>query len=964
MNNTEIEKEKTIEKNENKNENENTNEQIEKKDVNEKIKHSKKIRTRIVIIIALIAAIVSYVMFRGNYLEMKELGENYLNVFWQNTIYFIVTFVLNFAFIFFAFYFTNRKIHKGLKIFFDDENKEMPKFPNKSISFIIALFGSLFTSQLIVNKLLLCFSNSQFGITDPIFNLDISFMVFQKPLIQFLIVYLFVIIVATLAYAMIYSIILLNVSFDGVSRESITKTNLVEKIGSRVKILALLIAFFIIFFMVTNIGNEKFMGIELSDGTSYSLYGAGMTDATIKVWGYLILALIAMYSIIKGYKALKEKNIGKVLKNIMIVPVYLIVLAGVLALYQLIFIGSNQLASNEKYIENNINYTKEAYGISIDEDTIDYSGTVTKQEISNNTNLLDNIDIITSSNVLQDLETSKNSKGYYTYRNTQIEQYKINGKNTLVYITPREISNSNTSYANKTYQYTHGYGATVTLAGDTDENGNLRNIEKDFGELSNEKIPIKQPRIYYGLENNNVAVINKDKKEIDYIEEDLNNEVTYNFDGNAGLNLNFLDRLVLSFKLGDFRIAFSGDVNDDSKIMTNRNIIERAKKVMPDLKYDSKPYMIVDDSGNQYWVIDAYTVSNEYPFSQKINLNAIEEINYIRNSVKVIINAYDGNMKFYITDRKDPIAMAYNNIYPTLFEKEENGIPQDISKHFAYPQMLYNIQSNIIQQYHGIKSEVFYRGNDIWEIAKTTSSGKEEYINPYYTMVKNDEGNDTLGLIIPYTDYDKQNLRAYLVAYYNNGNAKLKLIRFSSNSNVLGPIQLETQINQDENIATEIASLNTTGTRITKQIIAVPINNTLLYVETIYQQLINETTQKPTLKKVVVASGNKVAIGNNLSLALENLLSQSAVDIDVSDNENIQDLVNAVVKANQNVNNSSKSGDWKLFGEDMQKLTNLINQLQTAVEKQKTLKNSTDQNNQQNQNSADNISDLISNSVQ
>lgn len=891
-------------------------------------------RTKLVLIIAIISAIAGYVILRGNYLEMKEIGENYLPVFWRKLTYSLITFVINFIFLFCSFYFTNKTIKKGLKVFFDDEKKEMPKFPNKSISFIIALIGGLFATKILLNNALLCFSNSRVGIKDPVFNLDISFMIFQKPFIQLMLIYLLVVTVATIAYALLYSIIILNISFDGVSRESITKCDLVGKIGSRAKLIAVLVGLIIVFSMVVNIGNENFMGVALNDGTSISLYGAGKADATVKLWGYVTLAVLAMFSILRAYKALKNKSLRGVLGNVMIVPVFLIILALVLAFYQLVFIGSNSLEKNEKYIEANIKNTKDAYGIVSEEKTIDYSGTITENEVNSENELLKNIDIITSSNVFQDLKTSKTTKGYYTYRQSQIEQYNINGANTLVYITPREISNNNTTYSNKTYQYTHGYGVIVTPAGETDEYGNIKNIEEDFGDLSNASIPIAEPRIYYGIENSNAAVIKTAKAELDYIDEDSNVEVEYSYKGSAGLNLNFLDRLILGIKEGDINLAFSASLTNDSKIITNRNIIERAKTVMPYLKYEKEPYMVIDDNGNQYWVLDAYTVSNNYPFAQKTIFNDTEVINYIRNSVKVIVNAYDGTIKFYITDRNDPIAMAYNKMYPKLFSTQEENIPEDISRHFVYPKTLYNIQAKIAAVYHSIKPEVLYRGNDIWGIAKTGTSGKEEKMESYYTMVKGTDGNNTLGLVIPYTNYGKQNLVGYIIGTYENGKEVLRIYRFSSDSNVLGPIQLETQINQDESIATDIAGLNTTGTKITKKMIAVPVNNTMLYVETIYQQLINETIQKPTLKRVVVASGNKVAIGNNLQEALKNLLSKYAVDIDVSNTEDMQDLVNAIIKSNQNLKDSSKNGDWKLYGEDMQTLTNLIDQLQKLVEKQ------------------------------
>ena len=558
--------------------------------------------------------------------------------------------------------------------------------------------------------------------------------------------------------------------------------------------------------------------------------------------------------------------------------------------------------------------------------------------MNQNENVIDNIAIVSSSNVLQDLQSSQTEKGYYTYRNTQIEMYNINNKPTTVYVSPREIDSSNTTYSNKTYEYTHGYGTVITMAGNTDEEGNLNNIQKEFGDLSDSSISTSEPRIYFGLETNDAVVVNPDENtEFDYLNDD-GTEKNYSYTGDAGLTLNFLDRIILGIKEGDLQLAFSGNVDSDSKIIINRNIIERAKIIMPYLTYDENPYMVIDDSGNQYWVIDAYTTSNSYPFSEQIELEDGQTINYIRNSVKVIVNAFDGTMKFYITDRTDPIVMAYNNMYPGLFVDRDEEIPEDISKHFVYPQYLYDIQAEVIQKYHNIQPEVLYRANDIWQIAETNNSGRTTQMESYYTMVK-PAGTDeeTLGLVIPFTPYGKQNMISYMVGTYENGEAKLTLYEFPSDSNVLGPMQVETQINQDGTISTDIASLSVSGTRITRNLIAVPINNTILYVEPVYQQLLNETTeQKPTLRRVVVASGNKIAIGNTLDEALTNLLSQSAGNIEITNPDNIDDLINEIIRANGNVKNSSSNNDWRLFGEDMQTLTGLIDQLENAVSAQET----------------------------
>ena len=912
------------------------NEKIEKETEKTKTRKKARKRTIIVLVALFIAIIATYIFVRGSYLEVKAIGENFLTAFWKNIAYTGLTFIINFAFLFFSFYFTNKTLKKGLKVFFDDEKKEMPKFPNKSVSFIIALIGSIATTQLLLNGMLLCFSNSKFGINDAVFGLDISYFLFQKPFINFILMYLLVVVIATLIYAVVYALIVLNISFEGVDRESIKKCDLVGKLGSRIKLIGILLGLIVFFYMAQNIGLEEFLNIELSDASTYSLIGAGNSDVTIKLWGYVILAVLTVISVFRAYKSLKDKSTRRVIGNIMIVPVYLVILAVVLAGYQLIFIGSNQLEKNQGYIEENIRQTKMAYGINnAQEINVEYGGTITEEVVLQNQNVLDNIAIVSNSNVLQDLQSTQTSKGYYTYRTTQIEQYNINDKPTLVYVSPREISNNNTTYSNKTYEYTHGYGAVITKAGETDEAGNLVNAQKDFGENAEEVINVEEPRIYFGIETNDAIVINNENmSEFDYLDSETGKEVTYNYTGNAGLTLNFLDRLILGIKEGDLKLAFSGNVSDDSKIITNRNVIERAKLIMPYLTYDNNPYLVIDDSGEQYWVIDAYTMSSNYPFSQKVQLENGEKINYIRNSVKVIVNAFDGTMKFYITDRTDPIVMAYNNMYPELFEDKDAVVPEDISKHFVYPKYLYDIQAEIVQKYHNIEPEVLYRGNDIWDIAKTNSTGSvASKMESYYTMVKTIErSEETLGLVIPYTPYGKQNMLSYMVGTYENGSPKLTIYEFPADSNVLGPLQIETQINQDETISTDIASLNVSGTKITKKLLAVPIGNTILYVEPIYQQLLNETTeQKPTLKRVVVASGNKIAIGNNLEEAISKLLSKSAGNIDVTNPDSIEDLVNEIIKANNNLKNSSSNMDWKLFGEDMQTLTSLIEQLERII---------------------------------
>ncbi len=926
---------------ENNKQNVNTNENNELKNTE---KRTKKTRRWIVLMFLVIAVIVTYTIYRGEYLETLELGEQYLSVFWQNLIYEFATFGISFVIIYFLIYMTNRGIKKGLTPFFEQEKKQMPKIPNKSISFILALIISFFGTNIIMEKLMLFFNSTAFEITDPVLGYDIGYFIFGQPFIKLMIQYALFIAVGLAIYTVVYYIISFNVYFEGVDRQALRNSRLIKQLCKYVLIIAVLIAGYI-FIETHNVGLQRF--VNLNEITNYDLYGAGISEVTIKLWGYRFLSIIIIISVFLAERAFKKQNTKNVILSLSIVPIYLVAMLVVLLGFELIFVNSNELDKQQAYIQDNIENTKQAYGINIEEVNLGENETITTETLNQNQTVVNNITIVNEDTVLKNLNTLQTNKGYYTYRSTKIANYNINGENSLVYVTPREISNSSRTYNNKTYEYTHGNGVVITSATTVDGKGSLVDLQKDFVASGSDVVTITQPRIYFGLETNDTVVTNsKDKKEFDYpIAESTKAENATNvYDGKAGLSLNFLDRLILAIKEGDLKLAFSGSVDKDSKILINRNIIERAKTLLPNIIYDEEPYIVTTSEGKLVWVLDGYTTSNGYPYSQRITLegdNLLEktELNYIRNSVKVLIDAYDGTIKFYITDRTDPIIMAYQKMYPDLFEDKDETIPEDISSQFVYPEFLYNIQAQIMLRYHNIQPDVLYREDDVWDIAThntskvLTKTGTQ--IGPYYTMVKTiDSAEPMLGLVLPYTPYDKQNLTAYLVGTYQNGEKVLKLYKYPADSNILGPMQIDTQLEQDEGISEEIESLNVTGTRITKDMIIVPINNSLLYVETIYQQDTNEENSTPTLKKIVVASGNKVAIGDNLTEALNNLLSQYAIDIEVESTDTVEGLINAIIKANENLKQSNENNNWEMIGKDMGKLQELINKLEVLVEEE------------------------------
>ena len=905
-----------------------------KKDILD-LNKKKKNRTRMILVLLflLLFAGISYIELRGSYLEYLELGQNYTNIFYTNLTYRYGIMAVNFVILYFILYFTNRGIKKGLKPFFEKEKKEIPKLPNKSLALVISALVSFVTSSALMQKIMLISNGTSFGIQDPIFGLDIAYYMFQKPVIETLALYFVILFVGLSIYIALYYVIAFNRYFDGVDGKMLKESLFMKKLTRN----ALLIIIGIAILTVINTQNTMF-GKILTVKNDLEIVGAGMTETTIKLWGYVIFAFVIIIFAYRALKYFKKGNTGKVLKNLAVIPGYLVVLFIVMVVFDLAFVSTNELDKEKEYIAENIKNTKNAYNINIEEKNIENSGTITSEEVEENANVINNIPVISKDAVSKTLENSQTVTGHYVYPNISIAKYNINGKNQLVYVAPREITNSGRTYNNKTYEYTHGIGEIFTSATESSQNGNIQYIQKDIVG-KDEKINISEPRIYFGLETKETIATNtKNKNEYDYTDENGTDQV-YSYNGQAGLQLGFLDRLILGIKKGDINLAFSGEITNESKILINRDVITRAKKALPYLIYDEEPYTVVTDEGKIVWVLDAYTVSSSYPYSQYTSIEhdgTKEKINYIRNSVKVIIDSYDGTMSYYITDRNDPIAMAYRNIYPSLFKELDEKIPEDISSHFVYPEFLYNVQAKILKVYHNVKPDVLYRADDVWDIAKfnSTKSTKSTgtYMEPYYTMVKTSDG-EQLGLVQIYTPDEKQNIISYLVGSNSNGNNELKLYKFSADSNIVGPMQLDKQLEEDEAISSELKSLNVTGTKLTKQMIAVPINNTILYVEPIYQTMLNES-EVPVLKKVVVASGNKVAIGDNLTKALENLLSKYAVDIEVENTDDVKGLIEAIIKANKNLTQSNENNDWEMMGKDIKKVQELIDSLEKVKEKE------------------------------
>ena len=502
-----------------------------------KTKEKKKVSRKVIVLVVIaLTILMGYIYFRGEYLESLEIGEQYTSIFWQNLRYSGITLACIFILTFIIMLYTNSRIKAGLKKFFEQEKKEMPKLPNKSISLIISILVSAISTNAILNKLILFTNSAQFVSTDPIFGIIVFFKNFLfrpgflfcfrlstgldrcRTLVIFLAnrwvcFYILIFIIGLTIYTAIYYIVCFNQYFDGIDRETLKNSHLVKQLLRNVIWIAVILAALILL-NTQSLGTQKFLTIETGD-TSYSLYGAGFTDVTVKLWGYRILALVVVVSVWLAVRFYKKNQVKRLLISIMAVPSYLVLLMIVTFGFNMIFIGKNELDKEKEYITYNISNTRDAYGINIEEVSISDNKTIDEATVAENREVIENIPIADEDIVLQSLNTSQTGKGYYQYTNTQIGLYQIDGKQQLIYVSPREIYSGKVTYNYKTYEYTHGYGVILTSASTVQENGSVNNIQKSFTE--SEKINITEPRIYFGTSTDDTVVTNtKDKVEFDY----------------------------------------------------------------------------------------------------------------------------------------------------------------------------------------------------------------------------------------------------------------------------------------------------------------------------------------------------------------------------------------------------------------------------------------------------------------
>ena len=665
------------------------------------------------------------------------------------------------------------------------------------------------------------------------------------------------------------------------------------------------------------------------------LTGAGFLDVNIKLWIYRIISIVIIIAVYNFIKGIKKEESKKILFSIVLVPATLIVVFIANIAIDSIFLRGNDIDREKEYLLQNIRATEEAYNINIENKEITKGTEITAEKIKKDSDSIEKLPIVTSDVVKETLENNtdnKEKKSLYKYGTPNL----VKNGNEYEYLTTREMDDKDKTTINKIYKYTHGNFGILTSSSKVNKNGYLLNTSEKFEGQELNGIKVTEPRLYYGENTNLNAIVNaKDIKEYDYPLSTLTNKEN-NYNGKGGTKLSLLERIAIALTKGSTELLFNNNITEDTKVLLNRQIIERARKILPNIRYDKDPYLVVKDDGGLAWVIDGYTVTSRYPYSQKVSIEAEkggkERINFIRNSVKVVVDAYNGTVDFYAMDTTDPFISTIMKTYPTLF-KNYNELSENIKRQMKYPQYLFDIQAKVLTTYHNSDVDNIYRADDRWEVAEVSGSG-ERSSTSMYTVLKT-ENDLKQSIITTYTPEKRKNIVSYLVGQSENGVNKLTMYRYNEKSE-LSLSFIDTQIEKDPKVQKELRELTTLGTELKTVRILLPYENTTLYIKTIYQVFLNEDSV-PVLKKVIVANKGKVGIGNNLKEAMQRMLTENAIDIDVRDLANEDELKDAIIKQNKTLKDVIKQGDFEYTGKDIQKLIKLVDQLEeVSKEKKKT----------------------------
>ena len=778
-------------------------------------------------------------------------------------------------------------------------------------------------------ELILRFINQQpFGMADPVFNRDIAFYVFSLPFLNLLKGWLSGVLIITLIG--VASVYLLSSSGQ--------RTGFGHSKPILVHVSLLIVATLGLFAW------GYWLGIwELVFSERGAVFGAGYTDIHaqlpaqwVLVATVLIVAGVILASLVRHkYRWLTYSLVAWAAVGILVGQVFP-------ALVQRLQVQPNELGLETPYIEYNIQATREAFALDrVDEQSFPAEPMPSRQDIDENNLTIKNIRLWDHRPLKDTYNQIQSIRLYYDFNDIDVDRYVIDGEYRQVMLSARELSAEKLAgeaqtWVNRKLQFTHGYGVALSPVNEVSAEGGLPVLlVKDIPPVGD--FTIEQPEIYFGEKTDDYVIVRTDTQEFDYPMGDQNVYTYYEGTGGVGIG-SLVRRVFYAWQLADLNILISGELEAESRVLYYRNIHERVHHLAPFLTLDSDPYMVLMEGG-LFWIQDAYTTDDRYPYSEPLDSG----LNYIRNSVKAVIDAYNGSVTFYISDPQDPLVRTYQEIFPELFVPMEQ-MPESVRDHLRYPEDMFNVQASVYQSYHMRDARVFYNKEDLWAVPREVYASQEQLMEPYYLIMRlPDEEKEEFLLMLPFTPVNKNNTIGWLAARCDGENyGTLLAYHFPKERLVYGPSQIENRIQQDTVITEQLALWARGGSRVIRgNLLVIPLGSSNLYVEAVFLQA--EAGGLPELKRVIAAAGDQVAMEPTLSQSLQAIFGSEALPTEAEAKPppseeaaepagvDIADLVQEAQQHYESAQRHLMAGDWAGYGRELEALKAVLDQLDSLV---------------------------------
>ena len=908
------------------------------------MKKNKKI---IIIVITIIILVALYLLniflnYYGDWLWFNNM--NYGSVF--NTMIISKTVSFSFFFVVFALFFSyhiriarKRGAQTRDTLLFSAEDPRqiiLEIYKGKSVFWLwtaLILFLSIIMGSYALNNwnnFLQFIHASSFGIQEPIFNKDAGFYVFKLP------VYLFI----TGWYIFMVILTFIGVFISYYLDNALFTSTRIFQISKPIKRHFISLTGFLVLGISASYFLKLYNILYSSNGVAY---GPSYVDVHAQIPAYWALSIlsIAITLLLFLSPIFRKKKI-----IVYAIGLWVLVLVGFVWIYPVLVeqysVKPNELQKETPYILNNIKLTREAYGLNkIKNEPFPVDNKITYKDIEENKNTIENIRLWDRRPLIQTYKQLQEIRLYYDFNSVQVDRYHFD-KYTEVALAGRELPVSQIpdraqTWVNTHLIYTHGYGVVMNPVNEILPNGMPNLVIQDIPPTTTVPISLKQMGIYYGEESDQFVLVNTTTKEFDYPKGDGN--VYTSYAGKGGVRISsFFKRLVYAWKFSDIKILLTGYLTDQSRIMFYRNITERDKVIAPFLSYDSQPYLVVGKDGQLYWIHDAYTTSNMFPYSEPVSQSISgRSFNYINNSVKVVINAYNGDVSYYVINPNDPIIQTFQKIYPKLF-KPFTDMPEFLKAHIRYPTDLFNIQTKMYNVYHMTDPKVFYNQEDYWAVPNESFDNSQQKMFPYYIIMRLPGiQKEEYILMLPLTPSKKDNMIAWMCARCDTPNyGDLIVYSLPKDKLIYGPMQVEARINQQPDISSELTLWGQQGSQVFKgnQLI-IPIKNSFLYVEPVYLQ--SEQGKIPELKRVIVAYNDQIEMKNTLEESLQAIFNSSGLQdsTTVEQVNRIENIVKSSLSAKaqealehyNKANEYLKQNNWTGYGQELQKMKGVLSEM-------------------------------------